>query len=282
MKVVKKIVQIIMAFFLSILILANFLMVLVSQTVLQKEYVLAKVEEVGYEEKIQTDLKNGFENYQYQSGLPASVFENLYTRSSLQADIYCVVNAIYENEEVQVNSEEVRTKLEANIQQYLSENQIVLKEAELQNIQDFENIIVNVYENRVNSVADYLDTIQKVLQKVKEIAKIAQIGLIVTLAVFLLIGLVAQMRSLSEFVNQLAIALLSSGVILILLQKVIHQEIDIQHILLLNQSFSDFVKYILFDLMNEINFYGMVFAIVGFCGIIWNRCRAENRCSEEK
>lgn len=274
MKVVKKIVQIIMAFFLSILILANFLMVLVSQTVLQKEYVLAKVEEVGYEEKIQTDLKNGFENYQYQSGLPASVFENLYTRSSLQADIYCVVNAIYENEEVQVNSEEVRNKLEANIQQYLSENQIVLKEAELQNIQDFENIIVNVYENRVNSVADYLDTIQKVLQKAKEIAKIAQIGLIVTLAVFLLIGLVAQMRSLSEFVNQLAIALLSSGVILILLQKVIHQEIDIQHILLLNQSFSDFVKYILFDLMNEINFYGMVFAIVGFCGIIWNRCRA--------
>ncbi len=274
MKVVKKIVQIIMAFFLSILILANFLMVLVSQTVLQKEYVLAKVEEVGYEEKIQTDLKNGFENYQYQSGLPASVFENLYTRSSLQADIYCVVNAIYENEEVQVNSEEVRTKLEANIQQYLSENQIVLKEAELQNIKDFENIIVNVYENRVNSVVDYVDTIQKVLQKAKEIAKIAQIGLIVTLAVFLLIGLVAQMRSLSEFVNQLAIALLSSGVILILLQKVIHQEIDIQHILLLNQSFSDFVKYILFDLMNEINFYGMVFAIVGFCGIIWNRCRA--------
>ncbi len=274
MKVVKKIVQIIMAFFLSILILANFLMVLVSQTVLQKEYVLAKVEEVGYEEKIQTDLKNGFENYQYQSGLPASVFENLYTRSSLQADIYCVVNAIYENEEVQVNSEEVRTKLEANIQQYLSENQIVLKEAQLQNIQDFENIIVNVYENRVNSVADYLDTIQKVLQKVKEIAKIAQIGLIVTLAVFLLIGLVAQMREPSEFVNQLAIALLSSGVILILLQKIIHQEIDIQHILLLNQSFSDFVKYILFDLMNEINFYGMVFAIVGFCGIIWSRCRA--------
>ena len=253
-----------------------------SQTVLQKEYVLAKVEEVGYEEKIQTDLKNGFENYQYQSGLPASVFENLYTRSSLQADIYCVVNAIYENEEVQINSEEVRNKLEANIQQYLSENQIVLKEAELQNIQDFENIIVNVYENRVNSVADYVDTIQKVLQKVKEIAKIAQICLIVALAVFLLIGLVAQMREPSEFVNQLAIALLSSGVILILLQKVIHQEIDIQHILLLNQSFSDFVKYILFDLMNEINFYGMVFAIVGFCGIIWSRCRAENRCSEEK
>lgn len=282
MKVVKKIVQIIMAFFLSILILANFLMVLMSQTVLQKEYVLAKVEEVGYEEKIQTDLKNGFENYQYQSGLPASVFENLYTRSSLQADIYCVVNAIYENEEVQINSEEVRNKLEANIQQYLSENQIVLKEAELQNIQDFENIIVNVYENRVNSVADYVDTIQKVLQKVKEIAKIAQICLIVALAVFLLIGLVAQMREPSEFVNQLAIALLSSGVILILLQKVIHQEIDIQHILLLNQSFSDFVKYILFDLMNEINFYGMVFAIVGFCGIIWSRCRAENRCSEEK
>lgn len=273
MKVVKKIVQIVMAFFLSILILANFLMVLVSQTVLQKDYVLAKLEEVGYEEKIQTDLKNGFENYQYQSGFPANVFENLYTRSSLQADIYSVVNAIYENEEVQVNSEEVRTKLEANIQQYLSENQIFLKEAEAQNIKDFENIIVNVYENRVNSIADYVDTIQKALQKVREIVKIAQIGLIVTLTVFLLIGLVAQIRSLSEFVNQLAIALLSSGVILILLQKVIHQEIDIQHILLLNQSFSDFVKYILVDVMYEIHFYGIVFAVVGFCGIIWSKCR---------
>lgn len=274
MKVVKKIVQIGMAFLLSILIIANFLVMIVSHTVLQKEYMMAKLEEVGYEEKIQTDLKNGFENYQYQSGLPASVFENLYTRSSLQADIYSVVNSIYENEEVQVNSAEVRIKLEANIQQYLSENQIVLKEDEQQNIEDFEAIIVNVYENRVNSIADYVETIQKVLQKAKEIAKITQICLLIALAVFLLIGLVAQMREPSEFVNQLAIALLSSGVILILLQKVIHQEIDIQHILLLNQSFSDFAKYIVFDVMNEIHFYGMVFAVVGFCGIIWSRCRA--------
>lgn len=277
MKVVKKIVQIIMAFFLSILILANFLMVLILQTVLQKGYVLAKVEEVGYEEKIQTDLKNGFENYQYQSGLPASVFENLYTRSSLQADIYSVVNSIYENEEVQINSEEVRTKLEANIQQYLSESQIVLKEAELQNIKDFENIIVNVYENRVNSIADYVDMIQKALQKGKEMVNIAQIGLIVALVVFLLISLVVQKGHPSEFMNQLAIALLSSGVILILMKKVIHQEIDIQHILLLNQSFSDFVKYVMFDVMNQIHFYGMMFAIVGFCGIIWSRYRIESQ-----
>ena len=107
MKIVKGVLNIIIAFFLTIVILANFALVLVSNTILKKDYMLSLIEENGYYEKVATDLQNGFEEYKYQSGLPDEVFQNLYSENDVRKDINSIVNNVYDGAEVTNSSENV-------------------------------------------------------------------------------------------------------------------------------------------------------------------------------
>ncbi len=272
MKVLKKIIDIVIAFFLTLLIIASFSVMVLSHTVLQKDYMLSQLEEIDYYEKVKTDLKNGFENYQYQSGLPENVFENLYSENALKSDINSFIDYLYDGGEIQNSSAEVKTRIEQNINQYLSENNITLKEEQKKNIENYENIIVQVYEKEVSSMANYIGQVPKVLEQLNKAVKMIEIGLLVTLVFLVLFDFLLHIKEMSEFVNCIGIAMIASGVLLFLLQMTIYKNIDINNILLLNQSFSDFTKYIIFDVLDKFKVYGMIFAVVGFVGIVWSNC----------
>ncbi len=270
MKVLKKGMDIVIAFLVTLLIIATFSVVMLSHTILQKDYIFSKLEEIDYYQKVGTNIKNGFENYQYQSGLPADIFENLYAEDVLKADINSFVNCLYEGGEIQNSSDEVRTRIKGNIQQYLSENNITLKDEEQKNIEDFENLIVQVYENEISSMAGYIKQIPNILAQINEGLKTVQIGLIVALVFLVLIDLLLHIREWSGLINCLGIAMVASGVLLFLFQRMIHKYVDINNILLLNQSFSDFVKYIISNVLDQYRMYGMAFAGMGVVGIVWS------------
>lgn len=270
MKVLKKGMDIVIAFLVTLLIIATFSVVMLSHTILQKDYIFSKLEEIDYYQKVGTNVKNGFENYQYQSGLPADIFENLYAEDVLKADINSFVNCLYEGGEIQNSSDEVRTRIKGNIQQYLSENNITLKDEEQKNIEDFENLIVQVYENEISSMAGYIKQIPNILAQINEGLKTVQIGLIVALVFLVLIDLLLHIREWSGLINCLGIAMVASGVLLFLFQMTIHKYVDINNILLLNQSFSDFVKYIISNVLDQYRMYGMAFAGMGVVGIVWS------------
>ena len=270
MKVLKKGMDIVIAFLVTLLIIATFSVVMLSHTILQKDYIFSKLEEIDYYQKVGTNIKNGFENYQYQSGLPADIFENLYAEDVLKADINSFVNCLYEGGEIQNSSDEVRTRIKGNIQQYLSENNITLKDEEQKNIEDFENLIVHVYENEISSMAGYIKQIPNILAQINEGLKTVQIGLIVALVFLVLIDLLLHIREWSGLINCLGIAMVASGVLLFLFQRMIHKYVDINNILLLNQSFSDFVKYIISNVLDQYRMYGMAFAGMGVVGIVWS------------
>lgn len=127
MDILKKILNIVMAFILTLLLVANFMIILISNTILSKDYMESKIEENGYPQKIETDLKNGFESYKYQSGLPDEIFENLYTMDMIQDDIFSIISNIYYGTEIKNSSDKVKENISHNINQYLSQNDINLE-----------------------------------------------------------------------------------------------------------------------------------------------------------
>lgn len=277
MKIVKKVINCVIAFLLCLLIIANFSIVLLSNTILQENYIFQKLEENGYYEKIASDLQNEFENYQYQSGLPAEVFEGIYEEAILQDNIASVINGIYTGTEIKLNSEEVQAKLDTNIRKYLATNNRVLNHQEEQNITDFENILVKAYENKINILQNYDDNIAEIVTKIKLVEALAKKIVLVGLVVVLLITILLNLRNVQELVNTMGIAFLSSGIILWLVKEMVNKNIDIQNILLFDQSFSDFVKYIIFDVLEKFKVYGMIFAIIGLAGIVWSKCKVEDK-----
>lgn len=269
MKIVKGVCNTIIAFFLTIVILANFIIILLSNTLLDANYMLGLVEENGYYEKIETDLKNGFQEYQYQSGLPDEVFENLYSSSELKKDIDSIIKNVYEGTEVTSHAESVKTKILENVNNYLTENNIVLIGEQKKNIEEYQNLIVKVYEDKVNSAFSYVKKVRPVLEKIQMAIGVVKWILIGSLVALLIFALLLNLRTMGLFVSTIGIALLASGSVLECLNFVIHKNIDIQNILLFAQSFSDLIKYILYDLLSKVNFYGIVAIVLGIVGIVW-------------
>ncbi len=269
MKIVKGVCNTIIAFFLTIVILANFIIILLSNTLLDANYMLGLVEENGYYEKIETDLKNGFQEYQYQSGLPDEVFENLYSSSELKKDIDSIIKNVYEGTEVTSHAESVKTKILENVNNYLTENNIVLIGEQKKNIEEYQNLIVKVYEDKVNSAFSYVKKVRPVLEKIQMAIGVVKWILIGSLVALLIFALLLNLRTMGLFVSTIGIALLASGSVLECLNFVVHKNIDIQNILLFAQSFSDLIKYILYDLLSKVNFYGIVAIVLGIVGIVW-------------
>ncbi len=268
MKVLKKGIDIVIAFLVTLLIIATFSVVMLSHTILQKDYMFSMLEQIDYYQKVGTNVKNGFENYQYQSGLSENIFENLYAEDDLKADINSVINYLYDGGEIQNSSDEVRIRIKENIQQHLSESNRTLKEEEQKNIENFENLIVQVYENEIGSMASYIQQIPNILTQINGVLKAFRIGLIVALVFLVLIDLLLHIKSWNEFMNCIGIAMLASGVLLFLFQMTIYKHVDINNILLLNQSFSDFIKYIISDVLDQYKMYGIAFAGIGMVVIM--------------
>ncbi len=268
MKIVKGLINTFLAFFLTIAILANFMILLLSNMILSKDYMLGLVEKNGYYEKIETDLINGFEDYKYQSGLPDEVFENLYAPSELKKDIDSIFKNIYEGTEVTNSSQNVRTKITENMNRYLTENKITLTSQMQKNVEDYQDLMVEVYENKVNSAFRYVKDANSVvmkLQKTVEIVKWIAIGGLIGI---LMIALLLNLKSLWLLVSVIGSSVLASGIVLELVNFTIDKNIDIDNILLFAQSFSDLLKFIMYDVLSKIHFYGILAIVLGIVGII--------------
>ncbi len=166
MKIVKRIWNFGIAFLLCLGLVGGFVILLGTHTVLNKEYVLQQLAKNDYYERIQTDFKNRLEEYQYQSGFPETVFENLYTEEWIKEDVDAMINHLYDGAEMINHSANIEEQVMANINQYLLENNIDLTKTEQQNVEAFQKIIVDVYEENINILPNQVSKLSNVLVKV--------------------------------------------------------------------------------------------------------------------
>lgn len=279
MKVVKGIINVVFAFFITLLILSNFVVNVLDGTIFNKEYIMSQLEEKDYKQKIETDLKNEFENYQYQSGLPEEVFSDLYTTDMITQDVYSMIDSIYDGTQITNHAEEIKNRIRENINAYLEQNSIALPKERKANVAQFEDLMVEVYEEKINMSSQMIKKIAKVEKEAETIVKVVKIGLIVALVAVLLFTVLLNRKTVASLLNTLLISLLASGILLKLVSWVIECNIDINHILLFNQTLSDFIKDIATEILARFDLYGIVLIGIGMIGIVINHY---NRIKTEK
>lgn len=153
MKILKLIINILIAFFLTVIIIVDSIAIFAQNTILSEEYVLSKLDENAYYEKVKTDLDNEFENYLYQSGFPKEVFENLYVDENLKEDVNLVIDSLYKGTEVQINTNHISERLNYNINEYLEKEKIDLNDEEKNNIDIFESLVSELYSDKINFIS---------------------------------------------------------------------------------------------------------------------------------
>ena len=260
-KLLKYLFTLLLYLSLTIAVIINIL----NSTILNKEYILNKLEESNYYNNIYTEVENNFENYIYQSGLDPSVLENIVSRDKIREDTNIIISNIYDGSNKGIDLEVIRNNLSTNIDKSL-EDRYISEENKIA-INKFINIIINEYEDTImnTSYSSKINTgISSINNKINMINIIMIILVIISILSLILLNIKKKRRKLSIF----GIPLLALGLLLITIYLYIILNIDINNIVILNDAISIALHYILNGIVIKFLINGSIFTILGILIIV--------------
>ena len=265
MNILKKLISLISAFVLMIsmgILIANNI---VESKLLNEEYIYSKLTESEFYEQMSREVRSAFEEYIYQSGLPVEILDGLFTDAMIKRDVNSLVECVYEGSKITVSDSKVRENLNTKISEYLSRKGVEITPEEKANIERFKNLIVNQYKKTINISSNGYLKVHDLVSQVQLLSN--EVGimpwLLGIICLFLIIRLNSNnlLRAMNYiFTSVLALGLtLKGGVMLIL------ANIDIDNLVVMTISITNFVINIAKETLLGISNTG-TFCI--FCGIV--------------
>ena len=141
MKIVRKIISYILAIIVVILMLATIILSIVNVAIFSKSNVKKQMQKVDYYTEINNIIKESANNYIMQSGFDESIMENVISKEKISNDIDKVIDSIYEGEDVEISTDEIKVNLDKNVQQYISQNNYKVDAQTQKDITKFEDKI---------------------------------------------------------------------------------------------------------------------------------------------
>lgn len=269
MKVARSIISTILSFFIIFAVLLLLCLNILDNKLMNKEYVLSKLEELQVYTQVSREVESGFEKYIYQSGLPEETIKGLFTEEMIKNDVNSLINCLYVGTEISLSDATLKNTLDTRIQEYLiAQNKKDNKELQ-SNIAKFEDLIVNEYKNNVNVSTTLYTKGFDVLEKVREARNSLGNWPIIILVVLVVILILINIKDLLMALNFLAISSLSLGIVLKLGVSLIFKNIDFDNLLIFAKSLSSLIigiakenLYMLSDNANMFIFCGIVGIIV--------------------
>lgn len=256
MKLIKQILSFIFIIILSISILCSFLVFIFSNTILNKDYILNKMEECNYYEQTYLDMNEILEQYIGPSGLDEEVLKDIYTENKIKDDINTTVNTIFTGEEKAIETEAIREKLNKNI--YKNYN---IKDNEKEAITNFENTIINEYTKQITHhdylyiLENYIPTANKIIAKLKIIMPF-------TICIIIVILIILNIKKKNKIMQGILIGFLSASFTIIIMGIIININVKFESILILNETFSNLVRNIINELLKIFQNIGIITAIL--------------------
>ena len=164
----KKIIQYIVATILALAILGLIIINILSSSILSKEYILGKLQNQNYYEKIYQETESNFENYIHQSGLDEDVLKDIVTKEKIEKDTRIILNNIYNGMDEKIDTKEIKEKLTENINNSLNGK---ISSSEQKAINTFVDTICKEYETTI-SHTNYEKKINEALNKINKYVKI--------------------------------------------------------------------------------------------------------------
>ncbi len=262
MKILIQIIKIVLIMMLSVLISILILTNITNTTILNKSYILEKLEQSNYYSETKKEIQSNFENYILQSGLQQDVIENIVTEDKIKIDTKIIISNIYDETYKEIDTEEIERNLKNNIQKSLEGTKI--SETQQNSINKFIEKICSQYKETILHTK-YETKINSEITKISKYVKLIKNIIISILVVLILIVLVINYKEILRGIAQIGIALTSSGIMYFLINIFIGYKIKIENILILNNSVSQVIR----EVANNILDVFMKWGFILFCsGVI--------------
>lgn len=276
MKVLTKTIKFILVTILTICLISIGIISIVSSTILDKTYITEKMEETNFYKETYELVKSNFEKYIYQSGLDEEVLENICTEEKLQKDINTIISNIYDGTDEKIDTTEIETNLNANIDKLgikNSKNQKAIEQFVKHICDEYtETIIHTKYESQIN--AQY----QKVISLLTKIHNVIMIILIIDAILLIIMNI----KTASKIIQDLGIALFSSSIFKLSVCSIIMSKVNIEGIKILNDIFSKTLVTIITDVLTKIISLGIGALLIAIILIIIYAIISVNKKNEEE
>lgn len=262
MKIIANIARFILIIILTVCIIAIGTIQIVSSTILDKNYIISKLEETNFYEETYNLVENNFENYIHQSGLEETALKDICSKEKVKQDINLMLSNIYEGANKKIDTTEIKDNLNKNIDN--------LKVRNRQNslaIDQFVNHICEEYESTLIHT-DYENRINEVYGKVTNILNKVRIATIIAMAVDVVLLIIVNIKKISKFVQAIGVALLSSSLFEIIAYQIVTSKVDIAGIKIFNDTFSKTIVTIAQDVLNKVKTLGIISLIIAVVFII--------------
>lgn len=276
MKVLTKTIKFILVTILTICLISIGIISIVSSTILDKTYITEKMEETNFYKETYELVKSNFEKYIYQSGLDEEVLENICTEEKLQKDINTIISNIYDGTDEKINTTEIETNLNANIDKLgikNSKNQKAIEQFVKHICDEYtETIIHTKYESQINT------QYQKVISLLTKIHNVIMIILIIDAILLIIMNI----KTASKIIQDLGIALFSSSIFKLSVCSIIMSKVNIEGIKILNDIFSKTLVTIITDVLTKIISLGIGTLLIAIILIIIYAIISVNKKKEEE
>lgn len=276
MKVLTKTIKFILVTILTICLISIGIISIVSSTILDKTYITEKMEETNFYKETYELVKSNFEKYIYQSGLDEEVLENICTEEKLQKDINTIISNIYDGTDEKIDTTEIETNLNANIDKLgikNSKNQKAIEQFVKHICDEYtETIIHTKYESQIN--AQY----QKVISLLTKIHNVIMVILIIDAILLIIMNI----KTASKIIQDLGIALFSSSIFKLSVCSIIMSKVNIEGIKILNDIFSKTLVTIITDVLTKIISLGIGALLIAIILIIIYAIISVNKKKEEE
>lgn len=265
MKNVANVVKYIMIFLLAVSIIGIVMLNLVSTSLLKEQYVVSKLEETNYYEKLKQEIEDSFENYIGQSGLDETVIHNIISVEKVKQDTKTILDNIYFGENKTVDATELENNLRKNISESLQNRKLTITGQKA--VDEYVNKITSEYKQTLTHTK-YETQIHQVMKKVNQGVDILQKVVLIVLGVSIILILVLNAKQIAKSITHLGIALTTSGGFFTLLGIYITSKIKIDNIVVQTEAISNVIKAIMNDIVNTIHQYGYLLLAIGIILII--------------
>lgn len=261
----KKIITYSISFVLCVGITILISLMILSSTILNKNYTISMLEKNDYYKETYNTIVENFDNYIMQSGLEKSALENLFDEEKVKQDVSQVIDAIYENKEIKIDTQSIRQELDNRINKVLEQNNRIAGHEEKESIKEFEDVIVNAYANGVSFSKEYVEKVGGVFPKIEQAATSAKI-ICAIIAVVLLALIIVINKNIKQNLKCIGTSILASGILLCIVKLFIGDKV--QNILILSKAFSETIKSMVYNIANTFLVVGIITIIIGVIMII--------------
>lgn len=264
MRIIKKIIKIIFSAILTISILLYILINLLSSTILKESYILSKLDQANFYQKVYEEVNSNFEKYIYQSGFDENVLNNVITEEKVKDDFKIIIDNIYNGTNQDINTETIKTNLTNNINSQLGAN---ISKTQQNSIDSFVDTILNEYTQTILHT-QYENKINKAYTQINKYINLANKALLIIMAVLIILLILLNLKRLYRGVSYIGISMLSSGILLCIADIFIKMKVDIKNIVILNDTISKIIINVITELLSNILKDGIILLVSGIVLII--------------